>query len=96
MTDALTPRPEHHFTFGLWTVGNPGGDPFGHEVRSPLDPVEAVERLSDLGAYGVNFHDSDLVPEGSSPAGGCSASEFSTTVHATGRNGPSRAAQRRR
>lgn len=68
MTDALTPAPEHHFTFGLWTVGNPGRDPFGHEVRPPLDPVDAVHRLADLGAYGVNFHDDDLVPYGSDPA----------------------------
>ena len=68
MTDPFTPRPEHHFTFGLWTVGNPGRDPFGHEVRPPLDPVEAVRRLAELGAYGVNFHDDDLVPYGSSPA----------------------------
>lgn len=62
------PRPEHHFTFGLWTVGNTGRDPFGHEVRSPLDPVESVRRLAELGAYGVNFHDDDLVPHGSSAA----------------------------
>jgi xylose isomerase len=68
MTDELTPRPEHHFTFGLWTVGNPGRDPFGHEVRPPLDPVESVQRLAELGAYGVNFHDDDLVPYGSSPS----------------------------
>jgi xylose isomerase len=68
MTDALTPRPEDHFTFGLWTVGNPGRDPFGHEVRPPLDPVESVKRLADLGAYGVNFHDDDLVPYDSTPA----------------------------
>ena len=67
MTD-YTPRPEHHFTFGLWTVGNPGRDPFGHEVREPLDPVESVHRLAELGAYGVNFHDNDLVPHGSSAA----------------------------
>lgn len=67
MTDALDPRPEHHFTFGLWTVGNPGRDPFGHEVRAPLDPVESVRRLADVGAYGVTFHDDDLVPPGSSP-----------------------------
>ncbi len=64
--DSLEPRPEHHFTFGLWTVGNPGRDPFGHEVRPPLDPVDAVHRLADLGAYGVNFHDDDLVPYRSS------------------------------
>jgi xylose isomerase len=68
MSDTLTPRPEHHFTFGLWTVGNVGRDPFGHEVRPPLDPVESVQRLAELGAYGVNFHDDDLVPYGSSPA----------------------------
>jgi xylose isomerase len=68
MADDLTPRPEHRFTFGLWTVGNPGRDPFGHEVRAPLDPVESVHRLAELGAYGVNFHDDDLVPNGSSPA----------------------------
>ena len=67
MPDTYTPRPEHHFTFGLWTVGNPGRDPFGHEVRPPLDPVESVRRLAELGAYGVNFHDDDLVPFGSSP-----------------------------
>jgi len=68
MTHTLMPRPEHHFTFGLWTVGNPGRDPFGTEVRPPLDPVESVHRLADLGAYGVSFHDNDLVPYGSSPA----------------------------
>lgn len=68
MTDQFQPRPEHHFTFGLWTVGNPGRDPFGHEVRPPIDPVESVHRLAELGAYGVNFHDDDLVPYGSSAA----------------------------
>jgi xylose isomerase len=68
MADPFTPRPEHHFTFGLWTVGNPGRDPFGTDVRAPLDPVESVSRLSDLGAYGVSFHDDDLVPYSSSPA----------------------------
>jgi xylose isomerase len=68
MSDHLTPRPEHHFTFGLWTVGNPGRDPFGHDVRPPLDPVDSVHRLADLGAYGVNFHDDDLVPFGSTPS----------------------------
>jgi xylose isomerase len=67
MSDPYAPRPEHHFTFGLWTVGNRGRDPFGFEVRPALDPVESVHRLADLGAYGVNFHDDDLVPFGSSP-----------------------------
>jgi xylose isomerase len=65
MSDPYLPQPEHHFTFGLWTVGNPGRDPFGHETRPPLDPVESVQRLAALGAYGVNFHDDDLVPPGS-------------------------------
>jgi xylose isomerase len=68
MDDPYTPRPEHHFTFGLWTIGNRGRDPFGFEVRPPLDPVDSVRRLAELGAYGVNFHDDDLVPFGSSPA----------------------------
>jgi xylose isomerase len=64
----LTPRPEHKFTFGLWTVGNPGRDPFGDPTRAPLDPVDSVERLAELGAYGVGLHDNDLVPYGTAPA----------------------------
>jgi xylose isomerase len=56
------PTPADKFTFGLWTVGNRGRDPFGEFVRPPLDPVEAVGRLGQLGAWGVNFHDNDLVP----------------------------------
>jgi len=62
MTDAYTPKPEHKFTFGLWTVSNPGRDPFGDVVRRGYTPIEAVKMLSKLGAYGVNFHDNDLVP----------------------------------
>jgi len=50
------------FTFGLWTVGNRGRDPFGEFVRPLLDPDEAVKKLGELGAWGVNFHDNDLVP----------------------------------
>jgi xylose isomerase len=65
MPDALTPRPEHRFTFGLWTVGWQARDPFGDPTRAPLDPVETVERLAELGAYGVTFHDDDLIPFGS-------------------------------
>jgi xylose isomerase len=64
----LTPRPEHRFTFGLWTVGNPGRDPFGEPTRPSLDPVTSVERLAELGAYGVSLHDNDLVPYGVSAA----------------------------
>ncbi|HEX6682912.1 MAG TPA: xylose isomerase [Candidatus Limnocylindrales bacterium] len=54
------------FTFGLWTVGWPARDPFGDATRPPLDPVETVHRLSELGATGVTFHDDDLIPFGSS------------------------------
>lgn len=58
----LQPKKEHKFTFGLWTVGNPGRDPFGEPTRQTISPVTIVERLAKLGAYGVNFHDNDLVP----------------------------------
>ena len=63
-----TPRPEHKFTFGLWTVGNIGRDPFGYPVRPVLTPVELVHLLAEVGAYGVNFHDNDLVPIDATPA----------------------------
>src|SRR5258705_5609362 len=66
--DTLTPRPEHRFTFGLWTVGNPGRDPFGGPTREPLDPVDSVNRLGELGAWGVSLHDEDLIPWGTRPA----------------------------
>jgi xylose isomerase len=56
------PKPEHKFTFGLWTVGNRGRDPFGDATRPTLSPVKIVKELSRLGAYGVNLHDNDLVP----------------------------------
>jgi xylose isomerase len=56
------PKAEHKFTFGLWTVGNPGADPFGAAVREKLEPTEIVRLLAEVGAYGVNFHDNDLVP----------------------------------
>jgi xylose isomerase len=67
-TDAYSPRPEHHFTFGLWTVGNPGRDPFGDPVRPPMPPVRIVQKLAQMGAYGVNLHDNDLIPRDSSAA----------------------------
>ncbi|MBL8170017.1 MAG: xylose isomerase [Acidobacteria bacterium] len=60
--DYLQPKKEDKFSFGLWTVGNPGRDPFGEPTRLPISPVQIVKRLSELGAYGVNFHDNDLVP----------------------------------
>jgi xylose isomerase len=62
----MEPASGDHFTFGLWTVGWQARDPFGDATRPPLDPVEAVHRLAELGAYGVTFHDDDLIPFGSS------------------------------
>jgi xylose isomerase len=59
---ALTPTHADKFTFGLWTVGNPGRDPFGEPTRPRLDPVDIVRMLAPLGAWGVNLHDNDLVP----------------------------------
>ncbi len=61
-SDQYKPRKEDKFTFGLWTVGNQGRDPFGDIVRPALNPVESVKKLSELGAWGVNFHDNDLIP----------------------------------
>src|SRR5690606_21687115 len=57
-----TPKPEHKFTFGLWTVGNRGADPFGYAVREGKSPADLVRLLGEVGAYGVNFHDNDLIP----------------------------------
>lgn len=62
------PKPEDKFTFGLWTVGNRGADPFGTQVREKKSPVELVELLAEVGAYGVNFHDNDLVPIDATPS----------------------------
>jgi len=64
----LQPTRDDKFSFGLWTVGWTARDPFGDATRPALDPVESVERLSELGAYGVTFHDDDLVPFGSDDA----------------------------
>ena len=63
-----TPTPADRFTFGLWTVGNRGRDPFGLEVRPPIDPVDIVHMLADIGAWGVNLHDNDLVPIDATPS----------------------------
>src|SRR3954452_21322672 len=64
----VEPRARHRFTFGLWTVGNPGRDPFGGPTRDPVDPVDSVHKLAELGAWGISLHDDDLVPWGSSAA----------------------------
>ncbi|TDB86776.1 xylose isomerase [Micromonospora fluostatini] len=61
---APRPTPADKFSFGLWTVGWPARDPFGDATRPELDPVEAVHRLAELGAYGITFHDDDLIPFG--------------------------------
>ena len=63
-----TPKPEHKFTFGLWTVGSTGRDPFGAPVRDPQSPADLVRLLGEVGAYGVNFHDNDLIPIDATPA----------------------------
>jgi xylose isomerase len=63
-----TPSPADKFTFGLWTIGYNGADPFGGPTRPPLDVVHGVEKLAELGAYGLTFHDDDLFPFGSTEA----------------------------
>src|ERR1700722_7842115 len=65
---AYQPKPEHKFSFGLWTLGNRGRDPFGEAVRPTLPPVEIVKVLGEIGAWGVNLHDNDLVPIDATPA----------------------------
>src|SRR5689334_23820624 len=62
------PTRDDRFTFGLWTVGWPARDPFGDATRPAIDPVESVHRLAELGCWGVNFHDDDLVPFGTDAA----------------------------
>jgi xylose isomerase len=66
--DRFQPKPEHKFSFGLWTVGNVGRDPFGEPVRPMLAPGELVRLLGEVGAWGVNLHDNDLVPIDATPA----------------------------
>ena len=67
MADAYTPTREDKFSFGLWTVGNPGRDPFGDPTRQQLAPERIVQHLSELGAWGINLHDNDLVPIDATP-----------------------------
>lgn len=64
MSSQFIPKPEDKFTFGLWTVGWLGRDPFGEATRAPIDPVRSVYELAKRGAYGITFHDDDLVPFG--------------------------------
>jgi xylose isomerase len=65
---AFDPNPGHRFSFGLWTVGHRGGDPFGGPTRPALDPCEIVRQLAALGVWGVSLHDDDLVPADSTPS----------------------------
>jgi len=62
------PKPEHKFSFGLWTLGNRGRDPFGDAVRPTISPVDIVAMLAEVGAWGVNLHDNDLVPIDATPS----------------------------
>ncbi|MFJ6748627.1 MULTISPECIES: xylose isomerase [unclassified Streptomyces] len=79
------PVPEDKFSFGLWTVGWQGRDPFGDATRRALDPVESVQRLAELGAYGVTFHDDDLIPFGAGDIARESAvKRFRQALDATG------------
>lgn len=68
-TDPYASTPADKFTFGLWTVGNPGRDPFGEATRAKLSPAQIVDLLGKAGGvYGVNFHDNDLIPIDATPA----------------------------
>jgi xylose isomerase len=83
------PTAADKFTFGLWTVGNRGRDPFGEFARPPLDPVTSVHRLAEIGAWGVNFHDNDLVPiDASSAERDRIVSDFRKALEATGMSVP--------
>ena len=68
MPDPFAAAPDDRFSFGLWTVGHRGGDPFGVATRPPIAPEEIVARLAEVGAWGVSLHDDDLVPFGSTAA----------------------------
>jgi len=64
VSDELQPKPEDRFAFGLWTIGHSGRDPFGEATRPPIDPVDFIRGLADVGAWGVSFHDDDLMTFG--------------------------------
>ena len=66
--DKFNPRPEDHFTFGLWTVGNPDAIRSATPCAPSISPVKIVDKLAELGAYGVNLHDNDLIPFDATPA----------------------------
>ena len=83
--DRFAPTREDKFSFGLWTVGNPGRDPFGPATRSMGDPCHLVRKLAEVGAWGVNLHDNDLIPFGASAAErNRIVGEFKATLEDTG------------
>jgi xylose isomerase len=85
MMDAFEPTKADKFSFGLWTVGNPGRDPFGDATRPVLDPNHLVRRLAEVGAWGVNLHDNDLVPfDASATERDRIVAQFKKTVADTG------------
>ena len=67
MPDRYAPKASDKFTFGLWTTANPGRDPFGEPTRPPLDPIKNIRKMAEIGAWGFNFHDNDLIPFGATP-----------------------------
>jgi xylose isomerase len=67
MASRFKPNSKYKFTFGLWTVGNTGRDPFGGPTREVISPVQIADMLGEVGAYGVNFHDNDLIPIDATP-----------------------------
>jgi xylose isomerase len=84
-SEVYRPTSADKFTFGLWTVGNRGRDPFGSEVRPALDPNDSVRKLAELGAYGISMHDDDLVPYDAAPAErDAIVAKLARTLHDTG------------
>ena len=80
-----TPRSEHKFTFCLWTVGSIGRDPFGGPTRESRTAAELVYLLGEVGAFGVNFHDNDLIPiDATSAEAGAIKKEFRKALADTG------------
>ena len=85
MSERLTPLPEDKFAFGLWTIGHLGRDPFGDATRPPISPAEFVRGLGRIGAWGVSFHDDDLVPPGATAAeAGKIKGDFRSALDETG------------
>jgi xylose isomerase len=84
-SESYRPTKADKFSFGLWTVGNRGRDPFGSEVRPALDPNDSVRKLAELGAFGVSMHDNDLVPiDASAAERDALVSRFKKTLDETG------------